>query len=140
MDPQTLVLEGPWNLNWKYSYRTGSVKKHLHKKVKIEGADVNITEIEVTPLEVITKGKATFASEELRRQFTSMDIDCITLTDGTVIWVEANGGGCGTSKNPLEMVRRVYDVEGYATIEVIGQPLNPNEVKSVTIGGVEIEL
>lgn len=140
MEDKILLLEGTWNLKWKYSYTTKTVKKHMNKVVQMEGNKTRITKIEVTPLELVVNGKTKFDSKEGRNNFTSLKIDSITLTDGTVITIEANGGGCGTSRSLLWMVRGVYDVEGYVTVESIGRPLDPKEVKSVTIGGVEISL
>ena len=133
--PKELVFRGSWNLEWKFDYRTVTKKAKMHEKVQVGEAAGYLTTVEITPLGIRIEGRIAFDSWDVPTgKLEAMKIEKITLKDGRAIEItetDSLGASRGTAG---------YKFRGYYGVGVLGEPLNPDEVESITTDGKEIKI
>ena len=133
--PKELVFRGSWNLEWKFDYRTVTKKAKMHEKVQVGEAAAYLTTVEITPLGIRIEGRIAFDSWDVPTgKLEAMKIEKITLKDGRAIEITETDSW-GTSRGTYG-----YKFRGYYGVGVLGEPLNPDEVESITTDGKEIKL
>lgn len=133
--PKELVFRGSWNLEWKFDYRTVTKKAKMHEKVQVGEAAGYLTTVEITPLGIRIEGRIAFDSWDVPTgKLEAMKIEKITLKDGRAIEITETDSW-GTSRGTYG-----YKFRGYYGVGVLGEPLNPDEVESITTDGKEIKI
>ena len=133
--PKELVFRGSWNLEWKFDYRTVTKKAKMHEKVQVGEAAGYLTTVEITPLGIRIEGRIAFDSWDVPTgKLEAMKIEKITLKDGRAIAITETDSW-GTSRGTYG-----YKFRGYYGVGVLGEPLNPDEVESITTDGKEIKI
>ena len=133
--PKELVFRGSWNLEWKFDYRTVTKKAKMHEKVQVGEAAGYLTTVEITPLGIRIEGRIAFDSWDVPiGKLEAMKIEKITLKDGRAIAITETDSW-GTSRGTYG-----YKFRGYYGVGVLGEPLNPDEVESITTDGKEIKI
>ena len=109
--PKELVFSGCWDLEWKFDYRTVIKKAKMHEgSIASDSWDVPTGNLE------------------------AMKIEKITMKDGRTIAItetDSWGASRGTAG---------YKFRGYYGVGVLGEPLNPDDVESITTDGKEIKI
>ncbi|MCI5650091.1 MAG: hypothetical protein MR332_11805 [Fusicatenibacter sp.] len=123
-----LLYKGSWSLNWKYAYCSNVRKTYLFRCVELDQVRCYITHMEVSPLGVRLEG---FVNPLHRvKSAVRMDLEKITYQNGEVLTVnDSSVAGC----------RNGIWLESYSGIDVIGEVLNVDQVKSITINGCELD-
>ena len=133
--PKELVFRGSWNLEWKFDYRTVTKKAKMHEKVQVGEAAGYLTTVEITPLGIRIEGRIAFDSWDVPTgKLEAMKIEKITLKDGRAIAITETDSW-GTSRGTYG-----YKFRGYYGVGVLGEPVNPDEVESITTDGKEIKI
>ena len=133
--PKELVFRGSWNLEWKFDYRTVTKKAKMHEKVQVGEAAGYLTTVEITPLGIRIEGRIAFDSWDVPTgKLEAMKIEKITLKDGRAIAITETDSW-GTSRGTYG-----YKFRGYYGVGVLGEPLNPDEVESITTNDKEIKI
>ena len=133
--PKELVFRGSWNLEWQFDYRTVTKKAKMHEKVQVGEAAGYLTTVEITPLGIRIEGRIAFDSWDVPTgKLEAMKIEKITLKDGRAIEITETDSW-GTSRGTYG-----YKFRGYYGVGVLGEPLNPDEVESITTNGKEIKI
>ena len=133
--PKELVFSGCWDLEWKFDYRTVTKKAKMHEKVQVGEAAGYLTTVEITPLGIRIEGRIAFDSWDVPTgKLEAMKIEKITLKDGRAIAITETDSW-GTSRGTYG-----YKFRGYYGVGVLGEPLNPDEVESITTDGKEIKI
>lgn len=124
-----LLYEGSWSLDWKYSYRSNVKTKRMLKRVSTDDINCYITHLDVSPLGIRFEGFV----NPLSRISTPvwLDVDRITFQDGRVLTVDGYSGG--GFKDGIWL-------DGYCGMDTLGEALDVDNIKSITIEGCEIEL
>lgn len=133
--PKELVFSGCWDLEWKFDYRTVTKKAKMHEKVQVGEAAGYLTTVEITPLGIRIEGSIAPDSWDVPTgKLEAMKIEKLTLKDGRTIAItetDSLGASRGTAG---------YKFRGYYGVGVLGEPLNPDEVESITTDGKEIKI
>lgn len=136
-----LLLEGAWTLNWTNNYEATERISNPEQIVTFGGVDIQIDEVSVSILDIKWTGHA--VNGELRQTemdtigddlmvdtaYGEVDPVIISMVDGTMIELDS----------PSMVGVSVYgEVEYSVSVTGTGSVLEPENVKSITVHGVEI--
>ena len=124
-----MVYQGSWSLNWKYAYRSNVRSRYVFQKAKTGQTEYWITRVEVSPLGVRVEGMV----NPLHRAKSAvwMEMEKITYQDGRSLTVEgSSAGGC----------RDGIWLENYFGVDVIGEVLHVDQIKSITMRGQDASI
>ena len=124
---EELLLEGEWNLDWEYSYKSSAKTYRMLKKVKIGENTIWLTRIDVSPISIRIEGKR--LPEEFDNAWgKSSCVQEIGFKDGTIISYpgESSWGHSNTS----------FDY--YIDFHGMGQTISPDELDYMIIGNKRI--
>lgn len=134
---EEVAYPGTWNISWKLDYKDNSITFSPDANVTIEGKEVTINKVSISPLSVTIKvngGEINKLMDELFSKGnngnvspSSLDIQSVILSDGTQI-NDFSGGN--TSTNTFS---------SYASV-TFSKIIDPNEVKSIVVNGTTIDL
>lgn len=130
------IYDEDWTMSWKYSYKSPQVTKSIREKVEIGDLTCILTNLRITPLEVSISGHVAYTDWKKDMPKNPLHIEKILMNDGSEIILDGHTGisyGRGI-KNliPTYYISIYENVAGYKTV------LNPDEVKSVFVNGIEI--
>ncbi len=126
---EKLLLEGEWELAWRYTYKSNVRSYHMLKQIELNDVPYYITNIEVSPLSVQIKGFR--MPWDRKKDYEGFKIDRIQYKDGTGL--EVGGWSSAGNHNGMEFDTFLGTTEMRTTIDV-------NNIKSIVIGGNEIIL
>ena len=138
-DKETLLYDGDWELEWKYSYRTRIRKKYCFTNVNSDSeisngndsALVFLTKVEVTPLGIQLEGVKNPMNRKGTDLFRELQVEKITFLNGDTL--ELDGTSSGGSRNNTWL-------HSYTGLDVLGEVLDVDSIYSITVGGKEIIL
>ncbi len=126
---EELLLEGNWNLNWKYSYKSSTQTYRMFKKMDILNNTVWLTRIDVSPISIRIEGKR--GPQDFAKAWGgSISIQEIGFKDGTIITnpSESSGGHSNTT------------FEYYLNLHSFHQTINPKELDYIILGNQKIDI
>ncbi|MDE6625435.1 MAG: hypothetical protein K2K56_03570 [Lachnospiraceae bacterium] len=128
----TLIGNGKWQLSWRNCYAANTVRKHPYKWVTMKGKNgtkftCNIHKIEISPISIrIEAWKNPLAGNT---EDCFLEVDSVTLKDGTVIPCQTSSGGNYNN----------WSLESFISFQEIGQ-IDTGNVDYITIGGKRIQI
>jgi len=126
---EELLLEGSWELDWRYAYKSNTKRYKMLKSIEMDGDHLMITKIDVSPLSVQIKGfRMPWERKYGHVEFT---IDRIVYKDGTSLEV----GGWSSAGN-----RDGIFIDTFLGTEEMGTTIDVEQIESIVIGGNEIPL
>ena len=129
---EELVYDGSWEFSWTYDYKATERRVAIKEFVDIAGYKYYVRDVQITPFEVNVRAWTL----NDRKTDSGLSVDEIRLADGSVIETfDGGGGGRGSTVLPI-----IDHVEGYAGVAWLGYVLNPSEVVSIVVNGIEINL
>lgn len=128
----TLISSGKWELSWKNFYSANTITRHPYKKVTIKGEqngefDCIIHKIEISPISIRLAAWKNPLSKSMEKCY--LEIDSITLKDGTVLFCPVSVAGNHGN----------WDLESFLSFQDIGQ-ISINNIDYITVGGEKIEI
>ena len=124
-----LLLEGTWELTWKYAYQSNTKRYKMLKSIEIDGEKFYITQIDVSPLSVWIRGFR--MPWDRKKGHAEFSIDRIGYKDGTVL----NVGGWSSSGN-----RDGIWIDTFLGTTEMGTTIDADKIESIVIDGNEIQL
>ena len=126
---EELLLEGSWELDWRYAYKSNTKRYKMLKSIEMDGDHLMITKIDVSPLSVQIKGfRMPWERKYGHVEFT---IDRIVYKDGTSLEV----GGWSSAGN-----RDGIFIDIFLGTEEMGTTIDVEQIESIVIGGNKIVL
>ncbi len=126
---EKLLLEGEWELTWRYAYKSNVRSYHMLKRIELNDVPYYITNIEVSPLSVQINGFG--MPWNRKKDYAGFKIDRIQYKDGTSL--EVGGWSSAGNHNGMFFDTFLGTTEIKTTIDM-------NNIKSIVIGGNEIIL
>lgn len=124
-----LLLEGSWEITWKYAYKANTKTYKMLKPIRIDGVRYYITNIEVSPLSVQIDGFRMPWDRE--KEFDGFTIDRICYKDGTSL--EVGGWSSAGNNSGIWLETFLGTTEMKTTIDV-------EKIDCIVFGGNEIWL
>ncbi len=126
---EELLAEGVWEFDWTYHYKSNAHEYRVLKTFENQGITYYLTKVEISPISVRMEA---FCMPQDRNKTRPTDlIQKITYKDGTSVEIPGDSSGG---------VRDGMFIDSFVDTEMIGEVLRSDEVKSITISGMEIEL
>lgn len=126
---EELLLEGNWNLNWKYSYKSSTKTYKMLKKIRILNNNVWITTVDVSPISIRVEGKR--APYDYAKDWLGFVREAeIGFKDGTVI-KDIPFGCIGQSNTTFEY---------YLDLHGLNQTIIPEEIDYIIISDQKIDM
>lgn len=125
---EELLLEGNWNLNWKYSYKSSTQIYHTLKKIKVLNNNVWITTIDISPISIRLEGKRAFYNYTKSWDGAIGNAE-IVLKDGTILSdIQQSVGGYSNTT-----------FEYYLDLHSLHQTINPDELDYIILENQRID-
>ena len=124
-----LLLQGNWELTWRYAYKSNTKRYRMLKPIEMDGEKYYITQIDVSPLSVQIEG---FRKPwERKYDNTEFTIDRIQYKDGTSLEV----GGWSSAGN-----RDGIWIDTFLGTTEMGVTIDVEQIESIVIAENEISL
>ena len=131
--PKELIYEGVWQMEWKFDYDTHEKTYHPQQIIEVDGVKIRIEKVVVAPLGIHIYGsKAPGQPEEMNLfDIGKIKVDSILYWDGTRLEPE------GIDHMGIYQGK---EIDVHINTERIGAGIDVDQVKSITVEGVEIRL
>lgn len=128
-EEEELLLEGEWELNWKYAYKSNTDQYKMFKQIEVDGVKYYITNIEISPLSVQIDGFR--MPWDRAEDYEGFIIDEIRYRDSSSL--DVGGFSSAGNHNGIQM-------ESFLGTTEMGTTIDVENVVSVVIGGNEVKL
>lgn len=126
---ERILLEGQWNLQWKYQYKSNAKSYSIIKPITIDDETYFITQIELSPISIRMESFRMPWNRE--KEYTVPEVEAVCYKDGTVLrTTNQTTGGC---RNGMEF-------ESFVGIVGLGEVIDTENVEVVIVNGNKIEL
>ena len=129
VEEEELLCTGTWDLNWKFHYKSNTETYHMFRLFQNNDVTYYMTKVEVSPICIRMEA---FRLPEDREEACPGDwLEEVHFSDGSII--KLDGMDSAGLKNGMF-------ADSFVGLEQLGEPIDPEKVEKLVIGGEEIKL
>ena len=128
-EPEELLAEGVWEINWRYSYKSNVITKRLWKSFDTDEGKIFIKKIEISPLSI--RLEAIRNPKDRDKSWTINMLEEIQYIDGSALQISNIGSGG---------IENGVFIEEFTNAYYWGEALRPENVKCVKVCGQNIDM